>query len=236
MLQGYMIKRKCYHCGEDKLLNEFVKDNRNKSGYSYICRICHNKREKERRSTVSGKISKKISDNKYYLSNKSKVCNSVKQRKENGIIFINSFKHDPCIDCGKNFPPECMELDHVVENKINDVSAMKSMKIDVIYNEIIKCELVCAVCHRVRSSNRRKSSNNKKILLFRILTDKIKQQPCHDCKNNYPAVAMDFDHVLGIKLYNISDMWNSSEKELFEEINKCDIVCANCHRIRTKFK
>lgn len=62
------------------------------------------------------------------------------------------------------------------------------------------------------------------------------ESPCSDCGNNYPYYVMDFDHVSGDKLYNIGDMLGSkrsSWKALLAEIDKCEIVCSNCHRIRT---
>ena len=44
---------------------------------------------------------------------------------------------------------------------------------------------------------------------------------------------MDFDHTIGKKLFNIgfeakSGRWSA----VIKEIEKCDLVCANCHRIR----
>ncbi len=46
---------------------------------------------------------------------------------------------------------------------------------------------------------------------------------------------MDFDHVRGEKKFNLGSVLalNVSAEILDEEIAKCDIVCANCHRIRT---
>ena len=44
---------------------------------------------------------------------------------------------------------------------------------------------------------------------------------------------MDFDHIRGKKLHNVAWLVNVSERRLLEEIAKCDLVCANCHRIRT---
>lgn len=47
---------------------------------------------------------------------------------------------------------------------------------------------------------------------------------------------MDFDHVRGVKKYNISTAIfknNYSVDRVLLEINKCDLVCSNCHRIRT---
>lgn len=67
------------------------------------------------------------------------------------------------------------------------------------------------------------------------LVDKLKDVPCKDCGNKFPPCAMDFDHVRGTKLIDVaaavSRGW--AEKRILEEIAKCEIVCANCHRIRT---
>jgi hypothetical protein len=57
---------------------------------------------------------------------------------------------------------------------------------------------------------------------------------CCDCDKSFPACVMQFDHVNSDKFTNISDMpgkynWSKIEKEIL----KCDLVCANCHCIRT---
>lgn len=64
----------------------------------------------------------------------------------------------------------------------------------------------------------------------------LKNVPCADCKVKYPYYAMDFDHTgLRIKNFNISDfvIRGFSKQRIEEEIKQCDIVCSNCHRIRT---
>lgn len=58
--------------------------------------------------------------------------------------------------------------------------------------------------------------------------------PCKDCDRFYPYYVMDFDHVRGKKLHIISSMWGSRSLRAIQlEIAKCDLVCSNCHRIRT---
>lgn len=60
----------------------------------------------------------------------------------------------------------------------------------------------------------------------------LSTQQCADCENNDFRV-LEFDHRYD-KLFNVSEILNScSAKLLWEEVAKCDIVCANCHRIRT---
>ena len=58
---------------------------------------------------------------------------------------------------------------------------------------------------------------------------------CADCKRRFHHSAMDFDHVVGSKESNISLLVNTaySLKKVKREIAKCEIVCANCHRVRT---
>lgn len=68
------------------------------------------------------------------------------------------------------------------------------------------------------------------------LIEKLKAVPCTDCKGSFPAVVMDFDHLPGCKkLYKVADMARAkySEKAILTEAAKCEVVCANCHRIRT---
>lgn len=59
--------------------------------------------------------------------------------------------------------------------------------------------------------------------------------PCADCKLCYPYYVMDFDHLDGhIKEGLVSHfMKNRRRLGMIDEIKKCDVVCANCHRIRT---
>lgn len=60
---------------------------------------------------------------------------------------------------------------------------------------------------------------------------------CADCGEANPIV-LDFDHVRGEKLKNVSDMANASYSinSIKNEIRKCDIRCSNCHRKKTHFR
>lgn len=56
-----------------------------------------------------------------------------------------------------------------------------------------------------------------------------------DCGESYPYYVMDFDHREGEhKVQIVSILANRGTlKQVREEIAKCDVVCSNCHRIRT---
>ena len=61
-----------------------------------------------------------------------------------------------------------------------------------------------------------------------------KARPCADCGVQYPPHVMDFDHVRGRKSGNIAHMKTYVRTAtLASEIAKCDVVCANCHRVRS---
>lgn len=64
---------------------------------------------------------------------------------------------------------------------------------------------------------------------------RLKSVPCMDCGLTFHPEAMDFDHVLGDKLGAIASMARDAPQEKLElEISKCEVVCSNCHRIRTR--
>ena len=56
--------------------------------------------------------------------------------------------------------------------------------------------------------------------------------PCADCGNSYPPVCMDYHHLGGKKRTVASMIRKNSIKVIQEEIDKCVLLCANCHRLR----
>ena len=77
---------------------------------------------------------------------------------------------------------------------------------------------------------------DRKAQLLRILR-RAKDKPCADCGVKYPYYVMDLDHRQGeCKLGNFAAVirWGAlTENSLRLEIAKCEVVCANCHRMRT---
>ena len=60
--------------------------------------------------------------------------------------------------------------------------------------------------------------------------------PCADCERTFHFAAMGWDHLPGTKkLFCISAHLSIgySEQKILAEIAKCELVCANCHAIRT---
>lgn len=68
--------------------------------------------------------------------------------------YINKIKNVPCMDCGKKYPPYVMDFDHRNrKNKYIDVGRMigGGWSKDKVDKEILKCDIVCSNCHRIRT-------------------------------------------------------------------------------------
>lgn len=146
---------------------------------------------------------------------------------------LTELKQCPCGDCYNSFPSPVMEFDHVLPGKRMALAGMGNFKREAVAAEVALCEVVCCNCHRVRTKKRRKLSTNQRLLSFRAKVDALKAAPCSDCNACFDPVAMDFDHVRGEKFNGIAALWSYSWDFVLQEIAKCDLVCANCHRLRT---
>lgn len=60
-------------------------------------------------------------------------------------------------------------------------------------------------------------------------------RPCTDCGQVFDPQVMQWDHLPGFeKVGDISGSWvGRTQEEILSEIAKCELVCTNCHAIRT---
>ena len=89
----------------------------------------------------------------------------------------------------------------------------------------------CKKCHYLRyNAGRAVRAKQARAVIEKIKTDR----GCTDCGFNAHPAALDFDHLPEFeKLYRICTMATMRRDLLEAEIAKCEVVCANCHRIRT---
>tara|TARA_R110002012_G_scaffold11908_3_gene53318 strand:+ start:3025 stop:3381 length:357 start_codon:yes stop_codon:yes gene_type:complete len=100
---------------------------------------------------------------------------------------------------------------------------------------------------QARASKKHYDANKKKIKHRSYKRNKVQRAkniayvkeikrttPCVDCGELNP-VLLEFDHVRGDKYRCISDMvmGSYSIETIQKEIDKCDVRCANCHRLIT---
>jgi hypothetical protein len=97
------------------------------------------------------------------------------------------------------------------------------------YKKSGKVRNICYSCHKERQKVYLQNQRKRK----RDFINSLKNVPCTDCDNRFPPYVMDFDH-LGDKELNISnDLFSVKFERILAEIEKCEVVCSNCHRIRT---
>jgi hypothetical protein len=102
--------------------------------------------------------------------------------------------------------------------------------------------------HRFCSTSCRSKHNNAHTRTYRTdwqrensrknrktLADYKLERGCCKCGYNAHSAALDFNHLdPALKSFNIAEMVTSlSLPKLMEEVQKCEILCANCHRIHT---
>lgn len=175
----------------------------------------------------------------YYKENKAGrnaqavACNKV--RRHERYAKIQALKEaNPCADCKQGFPYFVMDFDHRdPAQKLAGVSDLvKTSPWGRVEAEIAKCDLVCACCHRLRTYNGRNTYTSIRFRQHQAVLDELKSSvPCLDCQRFFKPCQMDFDH-LHSKVANVARLVAGPSGPLEEELRKCQLVCANCHRIR----
>jgi hypothetical protein len=72
------------------------------------------------------------------------------------------------------------------------------------------------------------------------ITERYEGIPCVDCDHIFSWECMDFDHrpeeTKSFSIGSKGGLKTTPERiaEVMKEISKCDLVCSNCHRTRTK--
>jgi uncharacterized Fe-S radical SAM superfamily protein PflX len=174
--------------------------------------------------------------------------------------LVTATKDCPCMDCGRTLNSWQMHLDHrpgVVklfsirsytfrDTRPNELS-WKDVTIELLIEELEKCDPVCVNCHANRMRARRKPSRTSSTLKDDLVIAS-KDGPCIDCGYSFNYWQMQMDHRPGVKkLFSIGNYhtWQNHSPSaeltakditielLTEELEKCDPVCGNCHANRT---
>lgn len=131
----------CGKCKQEKTLSEFNKNKGTKDGYHGDCRSC-----------------KKQYQADWYQRHKDEHRARTKTRNKRVVAelreFVKQVKDVPCLDCGGRFPSFVMDFDHLPEyDKVGHVARLVNAgkSLQKIKDEIAKCEIVCANCHRIRT-------------------------------------------------------------------------------------
>jgi len=127
------VDKFCCSCKKRKDVEEFNIDNTRNDGYQSSCRECSN---------GIGR--------KHYLKYKEQYLARSKARRKNGRDFIREIKENVgCYFCEES-RSACLDFHHEgYEQKCFVVSEILNYNRDKLINEIKKCIVVCANCHRI---------------------------------------------------------------------------------------
>ena len=92
-----------------------------------------------------------------------------------------------------------------------------------------------AAYHQRRRPIRKRQKRERRRSLVAWMQDLKSSRPCADCGGFFHPAAMTFDHLPGTtKRGEVSNLLYSGYRQvLLDEIAKCELVCANCHAVRT---
>ena len=219
--------RSCGKCGSDLPISEF---NRYGGGHQWWCRNCFREYFRDRGAL-----------------HRQQVNAARRRRRALAYTFIAEYlEARSCADCGLG-DPVVLEFDHVGDKRA-DISRLSADGVSLAFleAEVCGCDVVCVNCHRIRTARRggswrldpksielsdRLLAGERRNLAY--IRDLLASSQCADC-GLADLLVLEFDHVRG-KTANVLDLARSGccLHRLKEEIARCEIRCANCHRRRT---
>lgn len=171
-------------------------------------------------------------------------------------FWRNWKKEQSCIDCGlQDF--RVIEADHVRGQKVHNLGEYSYWAchggIQAMQKELEKCEARCKICHTIMTKERsnlkrlregRKQRPDRERRRNKINAIKLSIGACVECNRKVTpknCCAFDFDHRdEEKKMIGIANLVYKSQtfydEHLRSEITKCQLLCANCHKIKTYYK
>ena len=116
--------------------------------------------------------------------------------------------------------------------------AFRSRANDLRHNVCKTCSRVYQATYYQSNSDRYKAHRRVNQPRYRrerrrLLLEYLKDKQCVDCGERDPVV-LDFDHVRGVKTGDVGRMLGRyAWARILDELKKCQIRCANCHRRKT---
>lgn len=129
----------CTHCKQSKENSEFGFKYKSRNILKSHCKTC----------------SRAYIQNHYY-NNREYYLLKAKKRNEKIRLVLRRYMWDylkahPCVDCGEK-DPVVLEFDHF-RDKLTAVSGLiRYASLSTLQNEIEKCEIRCANCHRRKTA------------------------------------------------------------------------------------
>jgi hypothetical protein len=132
---------RCSRCRTEKPAEEFAWHRRARGQRDTYCRRCRAEYKQE-----------------HYRANKQRYIAAARQRnkallEERTHYMVDFLREHPCVDCGES-DPVVLEFDHLRDKKFGIADGIRNRNWQDVLDEIAKCEVVCANCHRRRTAKR----------------------------------------------------------------------------------
>lgn len=130
----------CGKCRKQLPLTAFDRRRRDSEARQFYCHNCDQERHKLwRKDNPKWKTA--------LAATRAKTMSQIK-------VLLAEAKNRPCMDCGRSFPAWVMDLDHRRGEKVANLARLSRLgSIRLVVLEILKCDPVCARCHRLRTAN-----------------------------------------------------------------------------------
>jgi len=141
---------KCGKCLEVKSSDEFHNNASRHNGKAYACKSCDNERKKEYAKTEKGKEGSRRRSKRHREKNPDACREAQRKNKAKKRALIHEKKSGGCIACGYNRCPEALDLHHFDKSTKEGTLAnmLHTAGIKYVEEEIKKCVVLCANCHR----------------------------------------------------------------------------------------
>ncbi len=138
------VSQTCYGCSELKPAEDFAWRRRARNQRDSFCRACRSEYGR-----------------KHYLANRQRYVDQARAQKQRLAIertryLLEFYLTHPCVDCGET-DAVILEFDHLEDKAFDIGQSLPYRNWQSILDEIAKCEVVCANCHRRRTARRRGS-------------------------------------------------------------------------------
>lgn len=121
-------------------------------------------------------------------------------------------------------------------SKTLDLFAWKNKSKGQKQSYCLDCQKIASKAHYQANKESYIKRNNKNYPDYVKWYKELKNNPCVDCGQVFHPAAMQWDHLPTFsKNDTISIMYRKGygKNRILKEIEKCELVCANCHCIRT---
>lgn len=157
-----------------------------------------------------------------------------RRRKEDLVALFGA----ACMDCGYAKCMTALEFHHRDPGTKDFTLADFNGSIERLKLEATKCDLLCANCHRLRhvawdqGKTTKSDPVNEQRRQTKVQAVEYMGSTCFSCERDGPPALFEFHHwdarqkEFGVSQAGAHHSW----KRVIGELEKCVMLCANCHR------